>query len=440
MKIFTFFILILFTCHLPAQIVTINGDLSEPLYNTLAVKQNSNLGFGNDINVIKIVYYPDAQSGKLYVGVEGKLNTANSDGIGIFLNFTEVQGTASGTSLGGDPGGHFMGSTGNIDFKADFEVDYMLALNTGGGTSSVYIDAVGLKIVRTAQYIGSCNQSGTTALGPSPSGMFTENSIQFAFDNSGTAGKGLEICIPFSELGITQAGELQAFAFVVSSTAYFSDVTVPGNITTGNPGFNPNFTTAAGGSFHSSTAALPVELVSFSAYTSGKNIVLEWQTAGEVNNRGFSVERKTEGDWIEAGFVKGNGTTTEKSFYTYTDAPEISNKTISYRLKQSDNNGSFSYSSVVEVKTGPSEYRLSQNYPNPFNPSTIISYSTAEDDFITLKIYDILGKEVSVLVNEYQSAGEYSFNFNAAGLPGGVYIYKLSGSSFSSSGKMTLLK
>ena len=82
----------------------------------------------------------------------------------------------------------------------------------------------------------------------------------------------------------------------------------------------------------------------------------------------------------------------------------------------------------VSVKENniPLKFELSQNYPNPFNPTTNIKYKIANNSFVTLKIYDVLGKEVSTLVNEKQNAGEYLAVFNASGLSSGVYFYKLS--------------
>jgi hypothetical protein len=85
-------------------------------------------------------------------------------------------------------------------------------------------------------------------------------------------------------------------------------------------------------------------------------------------------------------------------------------------------------------------YELAQNYPNPFNPSTIINYQIPENGMVTLKIYDILGKEVKTLVNEQKTAGRYEVNFNASDLASGVYIYKLQVNDFVSSRKMLMIK
>lgn len=85
-------------------------------------------------------------------------------------------------------------------------------------------------------------------------------------------------------------------------------------------------------------------------------------------------------------------------------------------------------------------YNLSQNYPNPFNPSTEISYNLPEQSFVTLKVYDVLGREISTLVNETKQAGTYKINFNAKGLGSGVYFYELNTENFNKKKKMILIK
>ncbi len=95
---------------------------------------------------------------------------------------------------------------------------------------------------------------------------------------------------------------------------------------------------------------------------------------------------------------------------------------------------------VELVDTAPSEFMLSQNYPNPFNPVTKIRYSLPQSSFISIKVYDILGKEVSTLVNQYLIAGEYEVEFNASNLPSGVYIYKLLSGNYVKTRKLLFLK
>jgi hypothetical protein len=85
-------------------------------------------------------------------------------------------------------------------------------------------------------------------------------------------------------------------------------------------------------------------------------------------------------------------------------------------------------------------YSLSQNYPNPFNPSTIISFSLTRSTFVTLKIYNILGNEITTLVSELIPGGNHKVNFDATGLPSGVYLYSLNAGDFVETKKMLLMK
>lgn len=98
------------------------------------------------------------------------------------------------------------------------------------------------------------------------------------------------------------------------------------------------------------------------------------------------------------------------------------------------------YKSGMNADGTVTEYSLSSNYPNPFNPSTVISYALPQSGLVTLKVYDILGNEVATLVNEVKSEGIHSVNFDASGLPSGVYIYKMQAGDFVQTKKMMLLK
>jgi Secretion system C-terminal sorting domain len=91
-------------------------------------------------------------------------------------------------------------------------------------------------------------------------------------------------------------------------------------------------------------------------------------------------------------------------------------------------------------ETFPGVYELSQNYPNPFNPATTIRYQLPQDGFVTLKVYDILGKEILTLVNEEKSSGRYEVNFDASKLASGVYLYRLNVNDYVDVRKMLLLK
>ena len=87
-----------------------------------------------------------------------------------------------------------------------------------------------------------------------------------------------------------------------------------------------------------------------------------------------------------------------------------------------------------------SEFELSQNYPNPFNPSTSIQYAVSSPQFVSLKVYDVLGNEIATLVNEEKAAGTYEVDFYGTVLPSGIYFYKLQAGSFAETKKMVLLR
>jgi hypothetical protein len=195
-------------------------------------------------------------------------------------------------------------------------------------------------------------------------------------------------------------------------------------------------------SFITDTTVVPVELLSFSASVIAYVVTLEWSTATELNNYGFEIERSSDKtDWRTIAFREGKGTSSEPQQYTYSDKlSDIVSTKLYYRLKQLDLIGSFEYSDIIEVEIAPSEFSLSQNYPNPFNPVTIIKYQLPINNFVSIKIYDVLGNEVATLVNEEKLAGEYEIEFNAYELSSGVYFYTLTAGEFIQSMKMLLLK
>jgi len=188
---------------------------------------------------------------------------------------------------------------------------------------------------------------------------------------------------------------------------------------------------------------VPVELSSFNAIAQEDNVMLSWITSTETNNMGFDIERreiKSNSSWQKLGFVNGNGTTTEKSSYSYIDKNPFDGKSY-YRLKQIDFDGSSKIYNAVEVDyVTVKEYSLSQNYPNPFNPSTEIIYTLAKSGNITLKVYNLLGSEVATLVNGFMESGKHSAKFNAKDFTSGVYFYTIKADNFTSTRKMMLMK
>src|SRR3989339_781410 len=186
---------------------------------------------------------------------------------------------------------------------------------------------------------------------------------------------------------------------------------------------------------------VPVELTSFFATLLNQGVLLEWETASELNNAGFNVQRsKDNSKFFDIAYIKGQGTTTNKSFYSYNDQ-SVSTGKYSYRLKQIDLDGSVTYSQVVSVDLGMvNSFVLEQNYPNPFNPSTQIRFSIPEVTNVKLIVSDALGREIALLVDGKLNAGDYKIDFDADGISSGIYICILITDTFKQSRQMILMK
>ncbi|MBU0472543.1 MAG: T9SS type A sorting domain-containing protein [Bacteroidetes bacterium] len=193
---------------------------------------------------------------------------------------------------------------------------------------------------------------------------------------------------------------------------------------------------------------LPVELTSFEGDNTEDGVVLNWQTATEVNNYGFQVQRRKKNkksnehnaEWEVLGFIEGHGNSNSTKDYSFMDKASLY-ETTQYRLKQIDFDGMFKYSDVLEVKIGlPIKYELSQNYPNPFNPSTTLYFTILDHGMVKINVYNILGEVVTELVNENLDAGFHQLQFSASNLTSGIYFYSISVNGFTQVKKMNLIK
>ncbi len=188
---------------------------------------------------------------------------------------------------------------------------------------------------------------------------------------------------------------------------------------------------------------LPVTLLTFTATIKNSNVELFWNTASEINNEKFEVQKAEfkhqKPEWKTVGLVKGNGTSYTSHHYTFIDKNILAEKYL-YRLKQTDTDGKVMYSTEVLVHTIPTSIKVEQNFPNPFNPTTTINYQLPVNTFVTLKVYNILGEEVATLVNEEKSAGIYQVKFDGSSLSSGIYFYKLTAGKISEIKKMMLVK
>jgi hypothetical protein len=326
-----------------------------------------------------------------------------------------------------------------------------------GQVGTFLLGNTGASVSITAPSAGTMTLSSSvvnarpTVVGALPTGVVNLAERFWTITAGGLVSSTHALTLDLSTLaGIENYGNLKVLKRDNASSPWVNVETLSGVTVTRNA---PFITVAGLTSFSDFTIGsdasnqLPVELTEFGFRKANFGIELVWKTATELNNSGFEVERKSQGaDWNTLGFVRGNGTTTEAQSYSFLDK-SVSGK-VQYRLKQIDFDGRFEYSNVIEVDAGlPRAFALEQNYPNPFNPATTIRYQLPVSGIVSLKVYDVLGKEVLTLVNGEQEAGEYNLALNAANLSSGVYFYRLTvGSSGSPAGsfmqtkKMMLVK
>jgi photosystem II stability/assembly factor-like uncharacterized protein len=189
------------------------------------------------------------------------------------------------------------------------------------------------------------------------------------------------------------------------------------------------------------TTYVPVELISFEWKVGNNEVILLWETATEINNQGFYIEKSfNKLNWETIGFVEGKGTTTETNSYNFVDR-KITDLKMYYRLKQVDYDGSFTYSKIVEVKSPINDFSISQNFPNPANPSTTISFSIPVKTKVQINLYSISGELVKIILSEEKEKGIYSVKVDLSELATGVYFYRMTTSNgYNNVRKLILLK
>jgi Secretion system C-terminal sorting domain len=437
-KIFTLFSLMACVASTAFGQITINGNLNEAAYTTLATRGTSAPSFGPDIDATSIKITQSA--GVVYIGVTGFLNPAEANAIGLMLNFTStshpslVTGAAAGTDLRTAGGGGFI----NYHVKTGFEVDYMFNLNPGNSATNCYVNAAKKIGGSTESYLGNIEQAGfeTADVGVT-GGFFASAGVSMAFKRDlMNANAGFEMKIPFSALGLPNTAQLsvQAFAFVASSTAYFSNITIPGTPTTGQLGQDGagnfvtddptaanaptiNFGPLAGGPYYSTFSVIPVELSNLNAKAVNNTVKLNWSTASERNSGYFDIERSANGqDWSKIGQVKANGTTNNVSKYAFADESPLATVNY-YRLKQVDMDGKSSNSPTVSVNFKANGKQLSV-FPNPANDRLNLVSDRFDTEGVTAEIYDLAGRLV-------QSTTSNTTQLDISRLTSGLYQLRL---------------
>jgi len=427
----------------------------------------------------------------LGTGVNSQVNTLVIDGQGRVYaggTFTQAGGTSANYVARFDPANSTWSRLGPTATNNGVNnVVFALALDGQGRVyvGGLFSQASGVSSSNIARFFppSSTSSSGQTI---SASGLFTFAPTGVSINFTGVSGTGTCTVQSFNApaQNVSFSGPTPAFTsqyrFVITASGFtftnaelrFNRTQIPNaGITNANtvsvyrrptPGTGafsilPNaFSSAAPDEVRATTTAfsefilasndnqLPVELTEFIGRKTETGVELHWRTASEQNNAGFEVQRRSENRgaseaWQVLGFVRGAGTTTEAQSYSFLDNSAVGK--VQYRLKQIDFDGQFEYSNIIEVDAGlPKQFALEQNYPNPFNPTTTISYQLPVASQVSLKVYDVLGREVMTLVNGRQDAGAYNFNFNASDLSSGVYFYRLQSGNFVQTKKMMLVK
>ncbi len=390
----------------------LTGDVTINAILTLNAGVISDLN-GNTITVANNM--PSAVAGAGFISGTGSLVRAFSGDFAYTFPFLEGSNNRTATV-------HFTSgtSTGNLTYQF---------FNTPPGNAGLPQTYVGQTIGVVAPFYWRIDASGTP--GTYTLSLSGENTV--GVTNVAT----LRIAkrAPSSSWSSLDAGTGSAnIGTVVNPTVSQSGLVGFGEVTIGGAGGADN--------------PLPVSLTAFTGRAVSTGIELNWLTISEIDNAGFAVLRNGEpiASYQTISSLQGQGTTVNETRYTFIDNGVQIGSTYTYRLRSFDLNGTLhDYPNEVTVRAesvAPKVYRyeLSQNYPNPFNPMTRINYELKEAGFVSLKVYDVMGREVATLVNGRQMAGEQEATFNATGLASGVYFYRLQAGNFTQTKKMMLVK
>ncbi len=196
----------------------------------------------------------------------------------------------------------------------------------------------------------------------------------------------------------------------------------------------------------SAPSVLPVEMVEYgvTASSSSRFPIIYWETATEYENYGFEIYRRfgdESNSWQSIGFVEGAGNSTSRKQYSLEDTAIEKSGYYYYKIVQMDFDGTTETFGPLEfLFDAPERFSLAQNYPNPFNPITIIPVNIAHETQVSVVVYDVLGRRVSVLMDDVQQPGQYSLSFDASRLASGVYFVRMVADGQVFTRKMMLVK
>ncbi len=333
----------------------------------------------------------------------------------------------------------------NVDFYLA-DSDIYLSFNTSNFTSPVITKVEDGDLYPSTYTVSpfiTGDKIAITIKGPAPTSdtEFQNGAYLISMDNPGTyIGK-------FQLSGINNPAGTAGLAW------YYPGTSGTDLFNFGWPEPWPTFRVTTYANEDPANAALPVEIAALSAELTDNNYVtINWTTKSEIRNLGFNVFRgiTNDGPWykINTELLKGAGTSVQEHYYEYIDKDINKNGIYFYKIEQIDTDGMISYFGPVQLNAEsniPQSFSLQQNYPNPFNPLTTIIYALPEESNVQVKIFNMRGELVNVLINQKQNAGTYKITWdgtsdNGQVLSSGLYFVKIEAGKYSNIKKMIFAK
>ncbi|PEN08450.1 hypothetical protein CRI93_04880 [Longimonas halophila] len=222
-----------------------------------------------------------------------------------------------------------------------------------------------------------------------------------------------------------------------------SDLTINGDAAIAEVNGEPE-TTFASLPLSNGATALPVEMTNFGGTTAEQSIELQWETASEINNAGFEVQRRADSTaaWTPLGFVEGAGTTDEVQTYRFRDQDvPFDVEQLTYRLRQTDTDGTESFSEpfVMDVPA-PQSATLRTPFPNPARDVVTLRYTLAEPTDVELQVYDLLGRRVTTLTSQRVEAGRHEMQVPTHELAAGTYFVRMLANGTVATKRLTIVR
>jgi len=308
---------------------------------------------------------------------------------------------------------------------------------------------------------GNNNISGTSTNDLASSAATQRTGRIWYVDETGAVSASVTIDIGDATDATVSPSDFSGYRLLYRSglTGDFTDVTVSGTsgsgdqVTFSGVALQDGFYTLG-----SVDQPLPVQLVSFAATAGDRRVILNWTTGSEIDNQAFLLQKSTDAvNFAPLAEIKGQGTTSESSEYSFEDLDVINGLTYYYRLGQQDINGTVTWFSTVNATPGLDQetaraadrFELQGCYPNPFNPGTAVRFNIPdavnESQNISLTVYNTLGQKIASLQNGNMSPGLYTLNWNGCDdngtpQPAGIYFFRLHTGNQDSFTRATLLR